>query len=61
MEQEVFISGYCRAMDGSRTVMAVIEDGQLTEVDCDFGTCPHRPNCPIARRIAADNACTVQR
>lgn len=51
MEKESFLSGYCRAMDDSRMVVAVTEDGQLTEVDCDYGTCPHTPSCAIAANI----------
>ena len=51
MEREAFFSGYCRMLDGSRTVTVVAEDGQLTEVDCCFETCIHTPNCPIAKNI----------
>ena len=28
-----------------------IEDGELTEVDCCYGTCVHAPNCTIAEEI----------
>lgn len=51
MEKEYFFSGYCRQLDGSRTVTAVTEDGKLTEVDCCFGSCIYEPNCPIAKQI----------
>ncbi len=51
MEKEDFFSGYCRVLDGSRTVAAVTEDGVLTEVDCGFLGCVYRPGCPIAREI----------
>lgn len=51
MEKEIFISGYCRCQDQSRMVELVTEDGKLTEVDCSFGSCPHEPNCQIARQI----------
>ena len=34
MEKELFLSGYCRQIDCSRMVAAVLEDGTLTEVDC---------------------------
>ncbi len=43
---EVFISGYCRCLDKSR--MVLVEDG---EADCEFASCPHTPNCEIAKRI----------
>ena len=31
MEQEKFISGYCRQLDSSRMVEVVAEDGEITE------------------------------
>ena len=52
MDREVFLSGYCRALDQSRMVAAVIEDGELTEVDCGYGNCIYQPNCPIAKQIS---------
>ena len=52
MEKELFISGYCRALDQSRMVAAVIEDGELTEVDCGYGNCIYQRNCPIAKQIS---------
>lgn len=51
MEKEVFFTGYCRQIDASRMVEVVLENGELTEVDCEFQTCVYRPNCPIARQI----------
>ena len=51
MEKEIFISGYCRAIDQSRMVELVTEDGELTEVDCCYGSCVHEPNCQIAKQI----------
>lgn len=51
MEKEFFISGYCRAIDQSRMVELVTEDGQLAEVDCCYGSCVHEPNCLIAKQI----------
>ena len=49
MEEE-FISGYCRALDGVRTVTAEKEDGAWF-VDCGYGSCPYEGNCQIAQRI----------
>ena len=51
MEREGFFSGYCRCIDGSRTVCAVAEKEELTEVDCLFPDCPHAPDCPIGQKI----------
>ena len=53
MEQERFLSGYCRTTDQSRTVTVVTENSQLTEVDCCYETCVHAPSCPIAAEISA--------
>lgn len=46
MEREMILSGYCKCMDGSRTV--IVEDG---EADCFYPDCPHAPDCPIAKSI----------
>ena len=54
MEKELFFSGYCRVLDGSRTVACVFEDGALTEADCCYGGCLHEPNCEIAKKIRAE-------
>jgi hypothetical protein len=51
MEQELFFSGYCRVLDSSRSVIAVIEDGSLTEVDCNFENCIYATSCPIGQQI----------
>ena len=51
MEQEVFFSGYCRQIDGSRTVCVYVVDGELEEADCCYGSCVYAPNCPIGKQI----------
>lgn len=51
MEQEHFLTGYCRTTDQSRTVTVVTEDGTLIEVDCCYDNCIHTPNCAIAKEI----------
>ena len=51
MEKESFISGYCRGIDNSRMVVVITADAKLVEVDCDYGCCPHAPNCTIAQQI----------
>ena len=53
MEDEKFITGYCRQLDQSRVVTAVTEDGALTEVDCCYPACVHAPACPIAQELRA--------
>ena len=51
METEKFFSGYCRQLDGSRMVEVILEDGEITEVDCCYGNCVYQQNCPIAREM----------
>ena len=51
MEIEKFFSGYCRQLDGSRMVEVILQDGQIEEVDCCYGSCIYEPNCQIALRI----------
>ena len=46
MEDEWILSGYCKTIDSSRTV--IVEDG---EPDCLFDVCPHANDCPIAKNI----------
>ena len=50
MELEEFISGYCRALDGSRTVLLEGADGDYT-ADCSYGGCAYEASCPIAQKI----------
>ena len=51
MEVEKFVSGYCRVLDASRMVEVILENGEVTEVDCCYGNCVYQTNCPIAREI----------
>jgi len=48
---EQILSGYCRALDRSRMVVAE-EDGGKWEADCAWPDCPHAPACEIAARLA---------
>lgn len=50
MEQEAFLSGYCRTLDESRMVTAEIVNGKI-EVDCSYVNCPYTPTCQIAMKI----------
>ena len=51
MEIEKFFSGYCRQLDAARTVCVVLENGEITEADCCYGSCPYQPGCPIAKEM----------
>ena len=51
MEIEKFLSGYCRVLDGARTVAAVVEDGVLTECDCCFPDCVYAGSCKVAEQL----------
>ena len=51
METEKFISGYCRQLDASRMVEVILEDGEVTEIDCCYGNCIYQSKCPIAQEI----------
>ena len=51
MEQEKIVSGYCRQLDAARIVEVILEDGEITEVDCCYGNCLYQVSCPIAKEI----------
>ena len=51
MEVEKFLSGYCKQLDNARMVEVILEDGEVTEVDCCYGNCVYQSNCPIAKEI----------
>ena len=52
MEEEKFISGYCRQLDASRMVEVIVENGDLSEVDCCYGNCVYQSSCLIAKEIS---------
>ena len=52
MEEETFFTGYCRQIDASRTVVLVTENGELTEVDCNYETCLYSGSCTIGKSIS---------
>lgn len=56
MEQEIFVSGYCRSQDGPRTVWAVIEGGECSECDCAYPDCLYASSCPIAAELGQSAA-----
>ena len=56
MEVEKFISGYCRQLDASRMVEVILEDGEITEADCCYGSCLYQASCPIAEQIGSLSA-----
>ena len=51
MEEEKFFSGYCRQLDASRMVEVILENREVTEVDCCYGSCVYQASCPIAKEI----------
>ena len=51
METEKFISGDCRQLDASRMVEVILEDVEITEIDCCYGNCIHQGNCVIAQEV----------
>lgn len=51
MEIEKYISGYCRQLDSSRMVEVIIENGEISEIDCCYGNCIHQGNCLIAKEV----------
>ena len=50
MEKELFLSGYCRALDQSRLVEVEI-DGDHVDADCAYPDCPYASSCQIAQKI----------
>ncbi len=53
MEEEKFLSGYCRQLDDARMVEVILEDGKIAEIDCCYGNCVHQGNCSIAKELDA--------
>lgn len=51
MEDEKFISGYCRQIDRSRMVTVELTDGAADHCDCAYGNCIYQPGCPIAKEL----------
>ena len=51
MEREAFFSGYCRQLDDARMVAVFVVDGEIDDVDCQYGSCPYQTDCQIAKKI----------
>ena len=56
--EEQFYSGFCKALNQTRTVLCEIErddDGTVTslEADCAFGDCPHTGDCLLMSQAPA--------
>ena len=51
MELEKFFSGYCKVLDCARMVEVLMENGEVTEVDCNYGSCNFQNGCPVAKSI----------
>ena len=52
MEEEYFLSGYCRCLDGSRMVTVETDGTTITDIGCSYVNCPYAEGCPIGRQIA---------
>ena len=50
MEKDIFVSGYCRALDQGRMVEVEIADDAV-DADCAYPDCPHAAGCQIAQKI----------
>lgn len=50
MEEEIIVTGYCRAQDQSRMVTQELYDGKW-EADCAWPDCPYGPQCKIAEKF----------
>jgi len=50
MEKELFLSGYCRALDQSRLVEVEISGNEVS-ADCAYPDCPYAPGCQVAQKI----------
>ena len=51
MEEEKFFSGYCRQIDQSRMVAVLKENGELTDVDCNYECCIYCDECTVGKAI----------
>lgn len=53
---EACFSGYCRNIDGSRTVFCEYETGprRLAEAGCSYPNCDYASECPIAKEFTKD-------
>ena len=50
MDDEILVSGYCRAQDQSRMVTLEKIDGR-GEADCAWPDCPYSHQCKLAERF----------
>lgn len=55
MEEETFLTGFCRNQDATRMVAVEYEETgscvTLLEADCDYETCVHRGSCRVGLSI----------
>ena len=51
--EETFLSGFCRQVDGTRTVTVEYGPEGLEEVDCSYESRIHRGSCEIGKAITA--------
>lgn len=51
MNDEIFLSGYCRVIDQSRMVTVELDPSENPEVDCNFYSCTYHKECTIGKEI----------
>ena len=50
--EEVFYSGFCKALNETRTVLCEFdEEGALLSADCAYGNCPHSLSCRLMEPV----------
>lgn len=54
MEEEMFVSGFCKAQNQTRMVLCEVQrdsDGnvQIMDTDCAYGKCPHTKDCLLMK------------
>ncbi len=60
MEEERFISGFCKAQNQTRMVICVFEttgegEENLVETDCAWGVCEHSESCQLICSARTDS------
>ncbi len=56
MEEEMFVSGFCKAQNQSRMVLCEVRVDaqgtvQILDTDCAWGKCPHSDGCLLMENV----------
>ena len=51
MEEEYFLSGYCRQADSGRTVTVETDGSRIVHIGCCYVNCQHAQQCTIGKQI----------